>query len=141
LPVMIEAGGGAIVNTASVAGLTGTPQMPAYCASKHAVIGLTKVASGEVARAGVRVNCVCPGPVETRMIESVTAQINPADPAQARARYEAGLPTGRYTKPEEIADAVLFLTSDRARNVTGTQFVIDSGRTATGGAVTNIAKG
>ena len=140
LPVMLKAGSGAIVNTASVAGLTGTPLMPAYCASKHAVIGLTKVASGEVARAGVRVNCICPGPVDTRMIASVTAQINPANPAEAKAKYEAGLPSGRYTKPEEIADAVLFLTSDHSKNVTGTQFVIDGGRTATGGAVTNIAK-
>jgi NAD(P)-dependent dehydrogenase (short-subunit alcohol dehydrogenase family) len=141
MPVMIKNGSGAIVNTASVAGITGTPNMPAYCASKHAVIGLTKVASGEVARAGVRVNCVCPGPVATRMIESVQAQIMPDDPARARANYEAALPTGRYTEPEEIADAVLFLTSDHSKNVTGTQFVVDSGRTATGGAATKLAQG
>jgi NAD(P)-dependent dehydrogenase (short-subunit alcohol dehydrogenase family) len=141
MPVMINNGGGAIVNTASVAGITGTPNMPAYCASKHAVIGLTKVASGEVARAGVRVNCVCPGPVATRMIESVQAQIMPDDPAQARTNYEAALPTGRYTEPEEIADAVLFLTSDHSKNVTGTQFVVDGGRTATGGAATKLARG
>ena len=141
LPVMLQNKSGAIVNTASVAGITGTPNMPAYCASKHAVIGLTKVASGEVARSGVRVNCVCPGPVATRMIESVMAQINPANPAQGRANYEAGLPTGRYTEPSEIADAVLFLTSDHSRNVTGTQFVVDGGRTATGGAVTKLAAG
>ena len=141
LPVMVANGSGAVVNTASVAGITGTPMMPAYCASKHAVIGLTKVASGEVARAGVRVNCVCPGPVATRMIESVQAQIMPDDPAQARINYEAALPTGRYTEPEEIADAVLFLTSDHSRNVTGTQFVVDSGRTATGGAATKLAQG
>lgn len=141
MPVMMKAGSGAIVNTASVAGITGTPNMPAYCASKHAVIGLTKVASGEVARAGVRVNCVCPGPVATRMIESVQAQIMPDDPAKARSNYEAALPTGRYTEPEEIADAVLFLTSDHTKNVTGTQFVVDSGRTATGGAATKLAQG
>ena len=141
LPVMLQNKSGAIVNTASVAGITGTPNMPAYCASKHAVIGLTKVASGEVARSGVRVNCVCPGPVATRMIELVMAQINPANPAQGRANYEAGLPTGRYTEPSEIADAVLFLTSDHSRNVTGTQFVVDGGRTATGGAVTKLAAG
>ncbi|MFY0612848.1 MAG: glucose 1-dehydrogenase [Hyphomicrobiaceae bacterium] len=141
LPVMLKNGSGAVVNTASVAGITGTPNMPAYCASKHAVIGLTKVASGEAARAGVRVNCVCPGPVATRMIESVMQQISPNDPAQGRANYEAGLPTGRYTEPEEIADAVLFLTSDHSRNMTGTQFVVDGGRTATGGAVTKLAQG
>ncbi len=141
LPVMLKNGSGAVVNTASVAGITGTPNMPAYCASKHAVIGLTKVASGEVARAGVRVNCVCPGPVATRMIDAVIAQINPGDPAQGRANYESGLPTGRYTEPEEIADAVLFLTSDHSTNITGTQFVVDGGRTATGGAVTKLAQG
>jgi NAD(P)-dependent dehydrogenase (short-subunit alcohol dehydrogenase family) len=140
MPEMIKTGGGAVVNTASVAGITGTPMMPAYCASKHAVIGLTKVAAGEVSRQGVRVNCVCPGPVDTRMIASVTAQINPGDPAGARARYEASLPTGRYTQPEEIADAVLFLTSDHSKNVTGTQFVVDGGRVATGGAPSVVAK-
>jgi len=141
LPVMIAQGSGAVVNTASVAGITGTPLMPAYCASKHAVVGLTKVASGEVARSGVRVNCVCPGPVATQMIEQLQSQILPDDPAKARANYEAGLPTGRYTEPEEIADAVLFLTSDHSKNVTGTQFVVDSGRTATGGAATKLAAG
>lgn len=141
LPVMIANGSGAIVNTASVAGMTGTPLMPAYCASKHAVIGITKVASGEVARSGVRVNCVCPGPVATRMIESLQSQLLPDDPAQARRNYESGLPTGRYTEPEEVADAVLFLTSDHSKNVTGTQFVVDSGRTATGGAATRLAAG
>ncbi len=140
LPVMVAKKGGAVVNTASVAGITGTPMMPAYCASKHAVIGITKVASGEVARQGVRVNCVCPGPVQTRMIDSVEAQISPGDPAAAKARYQAGLPTGRYTTPEEIADAVLFLSSDHALNITGSQFVCDGGRTATGGAATVLAR-
>jgi NAD(P)-dependent dehydrogenase (short-subunit alcohol dehydrogenase family) len=141
LPVMLANKSGAVVNTASVAGITGTPLMPAYCASKHAVIGITKVASGEVARQGVRVNCVCPGPVQTRMIDSVEAQISPGDPAAAKARYQSGLPTGRYTKPEEIADTVLFLSSDHSLNITGAQFVVDGGRTATGGAATVLASG
>ena len=139
LPVMLKNKRGAVVNTASVAGITGTPLMPAYCASKHAVIGITKVASGEVARQGVRVNCVCPGPVQTRMIDSVEAQLSPDDPAAAKIRYQSGLPTGRYTTPEEIADAVLFLSSDHALNITGSQFVVDGGRTATGGAATVLA--
>jgi len=140
LPVMIKQGGGAVVNTASVAGLVGTPGMPAYVASKHAVIGLTKTASGEVARAGVRVNCVCPGPVDTRMIHSVEAMIDPGDPAGVLARYQAAIPTGRYTTPQEIANTVLFLCSDLAANITGAQWVIDGGRTATGGAVTQVSK-
>jgi len=140
LPEMIRQGGGAVVNTASVAGLVATPGMPAYVASKHAVIGLTKTAAGEVAPQGIRVNAVCPGPVDTRMIHSLEEQISPADPAGVGARYQAAIPSGRYTAVEEIANMVLFLCSDLASNTTGGQFVVDGGRTATGGAVTNLAK-
>jgi len=139
LPEMIRQGSGAVVNTASVAGLVATPGMPAYVASKHAVIGLTKTAAGEVARQGIRVNAVCPGPVDTRMIHSLEAQISPGDPAAIGERYQAAQPTGRYTTAEEIANMVLFLCSDLAANTTGGQFVVDGGRTATGGAVTNLA--
>src|SRR4029077_13418448 len=89
LPVMLQQKRGAIVNTASVAGLVATPGMPAYVASKHAVIGLTKTAAGEVARQGVRVNAVCPGPVDTRMIYSLEAQLDPADPASVGRRYQS----------------------------------------------------
>lgn len=140
LPVMTANGTGAVVNTASVAGLVGTPNMSTYCASKHAVLGIVRSVSGEVARSGVRVNAVCPGPVETRMIRDVAKKINPDDPAGVKARYEAALPTGRYTTAEEIAGVVLFLCSDAAANVTGMHFTIDGGRTATGGAVTNVTK-
>ena len=138
LPEMIRQGGGAIVNTASVAGLVGTPGMPAYVASKHAVIGLTKTAAGEVARQGIRVNAVCPGPVDTRMIHALEAQLSPGDPAAVGQRYQASLPTGRYSTVEEIANMVLFLCSDLASNTTGGQFVVDGGRTSTGGAVTSL---
>jgi NAD(P)-dependent dehydrogenase (short-subunit alcohol dehydrogenase family) len=136
LPVMLRQKSGAIVNTASVAGLVATPGMPAYVASKHAVIGLTKTAAGEVARSGVRVNAVCPGPVDTRMIHSLEQQLNPSDPASVGRRYQAAMPTGRYTTPDEIANMVLFLCSDLASNITGGQYVVDGGRTATGGSVT-----
>ena len=136
LPVMLQQKRGAIVNTASVAGLVATPGMPAYVASKHAVIGLTKTAAGEVARQGVRVNAVCPGPVDTRMIHSLEAQLNPADPASVSRRYQSAIPLGRYVTTDEIANTVLFLCSDLAAAITGAQYVIDGGRTATGGAVT-----
>jgi NAD(P)-dependent dehydrogenase (short-subunit alcohol dehydrogenase family) len=136
LPVMLQQKRGAIVNTASVAGLVATPGMPAYVASKHAVIGLTKTAAGEVARQGVRVNAVCPGPVDTRMIHSLETQLNPSDPGMVSRRYQSAIPLGRYVVPEEIANTVLFLCSDLAAAITGAQYVIDGGRTATGGAVT-----
>jgi NAD(P)-dependent dehydrogenase (short-subunit alcohol dehydrogenase family) len=136
LPVMLQQKEGAIVNTASVAGLVATPGMPAYVASKHAVIGLTKTAAGEVARHGVRVNAVCPGPVDTRMIHSLEQQLNPSDPASVSRRYQAAIPMGRYVVPDEIANTVLFLCSDAASAITGAQYVIDGGRTAVGGAVT-----
>jgi NAD(P)-dependent dehydrogenase (short-subunit alcohol dehydrogenase family) len=136
LPVMLAQKSGAVVNTASVAGLVATPGMPAYVASKHAVIGLTKTAAGEVARMGVRINAVCPGPVDTRMIHSLEQMIEPTDPASVARRYQAAMPTGRYTTVEEIANMVVFLCSDLASNTTGGQFVVDGGRTATGGAVT-----
>lgn len=137
LPVMIRQGRGAVVNTASVAGLVASPGMPAYVASKHAVIGLTKTAAGEVARAGVRVNAVCPGPIDTRMIHSLESMLNPEDPTAVGARYQSNIPLGRYGTAEEIANLVIFLCSDLASNITGGQYVADGGRTATGGAVTN----
>lgn len=133
LPVMLRQGSGTIVNTASVAGLFGSPGMSAYVASKHGVLGLTKVASTDVAGLGVRVNAVCPGPVETRMMRSLEAQRNPADPERVHAATTAGIPTGRYALPEEVAGAVLYLCSDLSGDVTGTHIVIDGGRSGSGG--------
>jgi NAD(P)-dependent dehydrogenase (short-subunit alcohol dehydrogenase family) len=141
LPVMLKQKAGAIVNTASVAGLVGTPGISAYVASKHAVIGLTKSAAGEVARDGVRINAICPGPIDTRMIHSLESQLNPADPASVGDRYQASLPIGRYGTAEEVANVVLFLCSDLASNITGAQYVVDGGRTATGGSVNAVPKG
>jgi NAD(P)-dependent dehydrogenase (short-subunit alcohol dehydrogenase family) len=140
LPVMIGQKAGAVVNTASVAGLVGTPGMSAYVASKHAVIGLTKTAAGEVARSGIRVNAVCPGPIDTRMIHALEAQLNPSDPAAVARRYRAGLPSGRYGTVDEIANLVLFLCSDLAGNINGAQYVADGGRTAVGGSVTAVTE-
>lgn len=130
LPVMIAQEAGTIVNTSSVAGLVGVPAMPAYVASKHAVIGLTRTAAGDVARHGVRINAVCPGPVEGRMMASLAEQMNPADPASTTARFRKATPTGRYTTVEEVANAVLFLSSDLSSNIAGAHFVVDGGRIA-----------
>jgi NAD(P)-dependent dehydrogenase (short-subunit alcohol dehydrogenase family) len=136
LPVMLKQRRGAVVNTASVAGLVASPGMPAYAASKRAVIGLTKTAAGEVARSGVRVNAVCPGPIDTRMIHALETMLNPTDPASVGTRYQSNIPLGRYGTAEEIANLVQFLCSDLATNITGAHYVADGGRTATGGAVT-----
>ena len=134
LPVMLKQGRGAIVNTASVAGLFGGPGMAPYVASKHGVLGLTKVASADVARLGIRVNAVCPGPVETRMMRSIEAQRNPGDPQAVHDMTAADTPTGRYVMPEEVANVVMYLCSDFASDITGTHIVIDGGRSGTGGA-------
>ncbi len=82
-------------------------------------------------------NAVCPGPIDTRMIHSLEAMLNPADPGSVGARYQSNIPIGRYGTAEEVANTVLFLCSDLASNITGAQYVVDGGRTATGGAVTN----
>lgn len=141
IPVMIKQRGGAIVNTASIAGLMGSPNMSPYVASKHAVIGFTKAVSGEVAGYGIRVNAVCPGPVETRMIQSVTDQVQPGHSDEVANRYKGAIPLGRFSTPEEIASMVHFLCSDLASSITGVQYAVDGGRTATAGAVTVVGKG
>ncbi|MGE0416145.1 MAG: SDR family NAD(P)-dependent oxidoreductase [Acetobacteraceae bacterium] len=132
IPVMLSQGSGTICNTASVAGLFGGAGMSAYVASKHAVLGMTKVASADVAGQGVRVNAVCPGPVETRMMRSLEAQRNPSDPESVHRANAQTTPSGRYTLPEEVANAVMYLCSDLSGNVTGTQIVVDGGRSGSG---------
>ncbi|MEM7405922.1 MAG: SDR family NAD(P)-dependent oxidoreductase [Pseudomonadota bacterium] len=136
LPVMLTQRSGAVVNTASIAGMVGTPGMPAYVASKHAVMGLTKVAAGEVSGAGVRVNAVCPGPIDTRMVQDLALQVSPNNPESVQQGYEASIPLGRYGTAQEVANVVLFLCSDLAGNVTGAQYPVDGGRTASPRAIT-----
>ncbi|MDB5372894.1 MAG: NAD(P)-dependent dehydrogenase, short-chain alcohol dehydrogenase family [Belnapia sp.] len=130
LPVMILQQRGAVVNNASIAGLVGTAGMSAYVASKHAVIGLTKVAAAEVGPLGIRVNAVCPGPISTRMVQDLARQVSPNNPEGVEERYAAGLPLRRYGTVEEVANLVLFLASDLAGNITGGQYTVDGGRTA-----------
>jgi NAD(P)-dependent dehydrogenase (short-subunit alcohol dehydrogenase family) len=119
-----------VVNTASIAGLVGSPGMAAYSASKHAVNGLTKSVAGEVGPNGIRVNAVCPGPIATRMIEEVSRQVSPNNPKGVEERYAAGIPLRRYGTAEEVANLVLFLLSDLASNMTGGEYTVDGGRTA-----------
>jgi NAD(P)-dependent dehydrogenase (short-subunit alcohol dehydrogenase family) len=123
-------GGGAIVNTASIAGLTGTAGLIAYGASKHAVVGMTKTASTEFAPAGIRVNAVCPSPIETRMMRSIEAGMNPDDPEEVKKLVTESLPMGRYGEPEEVAALVAFLASDDASYITGGIYPVDGGRMA-----------
>lgn len=130
LPVMLRQGVGAIVNTASTAALVGSAGLAPYVASKHAVLGLTKSAAGEVARQGVRVNALCPGPADTRMIHSLEDQAMASGRNDVAERYMAAIPLGRYSTPAEVTAMVLFLCSDVASAITGGQFQVDGGRTA-----------
>ncbi|MBI4638611.1 MAG: glucose 1-dehydrogenase [Candidatus Rokubacteria bacterium] len=129
-PVMIARGGGAIVNTASIAGLRGTPNLVAYTASKHAVIGLTRTASLEFSRHGIRVNAVCPSPVETAMARLLEDGFGPKDPLAARERLTATIPMRRYAKPEEVAALVAFLCSADASYINGAIYTVDGGAMA-----------
>jgi NAD(P)-dependent dehydrogenase (short-subunit alcohol dehydrogenase family) len=119
---MLRQGGGAIVNVASNFGLVGSRGMPAYAASKHGVIGLTKTAALEYARHDVRVNAVCPGPTRTPMLETVLRE-----QPEIVAAIEAAQPIGRIGRAQEIAEAILWLCSDGASFVTGAALSVDGG--------------
>ena len=122
---MLAADGGSIVNTASVAGVEGAKNLPAYVASKHGVMGLTRTAALEYATRKIRVNAVCPGPIRTRMLEAIMEENPRMEPAMI-----ASVPMRRLGVPEEIAEAVLWLCSDRSSYVTGHGLVVDGGFTA-----------
>jgi len=122
IPLMLSSGGGSIVNCASIAGLVGFQGLPAYVASKHGVLGLTRTAALEYARQGLRINAVCPGVIQTPMVDRLTQ----GDP-KARDQLMAGEPVGRVGLPAEIAHAVVWLCSDEASFVTGHPLVVDGG--------------
>lgn len=122
IPSMLNTGGGAIVNTSSVAGLLGFRGGSGYVASKHGVVGLTKTAALEYAKSGVRVNAVCPGAIDTPMMGRITGH-----KPQRAERMAASEPVGRMGKPEEIAEAVIWLCSDAASFVTGHAMPVDGG--------------
>ncbi len=119
--------GGAVVNLASVAGLGGTSNLSAYGASKHAVVSLTKTAALEWATLGVRVNAVCPAPIETRMIYALEDGLKgpDGDRATARAVIEGSIPMGRYGQPSEVADLIVYLLSRRSSFVNGETIRVD----------------
>ncbi len=125
LPHMLKQGSGAIVNTASGAGLIGVAGMSAYVASKHGVVGLTKTAALEYAKSGIRVNAVCPGLIQTPMVERLTAE-----QPQLGEALVAAEPVGRTGKPEEIAESVVWMCSDAASFVTGHAMSVDGGYVA-----------
>ncbi len=128
LPVMLRGGGGAVVNVGSISGLLGWPLYAAYAASKGGVIQLTRQMAVDYARHNIRVNCVCPGTTWTPLIERLLAQEK--DPEAAKAVIAARHPLGRFAKPEEIAEAILFLASEEASFVTGAVLPVDGGYTA-----------
>ena len=130
VPQMIKQGGGAIVNTSSVWGLVGAAGFSAYVASKHGVAGLTKTAALEYAESNIRVNCVNPGSTDTQMVQDAIGALSGGDP-EAMADMIAQLhPIGRMGRPEEIAQAVVWLCSDAASFVTGHALSVDGGWTA-----------
>lgn len=128
LPHMLKQQSGAIVNTASVAGLVGLRDRAAYCASKGAVIAFTRQVALQYAGTGVRCNCICPGTVDSPWVERLLSEA--PDPAAARAALVARQPVGRLGSADEVARAALYLASDDAAFVTGTAFTIDGGLTA-----------
>ncbi len=128
VPVMIDGGGGVIVNNASYFGLVGGKGAAAYCAAKGAVVLLTKAMALDHARDGIRVNCVCPGSVDTPMLRGEMEEMGGAD--AVRHRFEDKHPIGRIAAPEEIAAAVLYLASADAAFVTGVSLPVDGGITA-----------
>jgi NAD(P)-dependent dehydrogenase (short-subunit alcohol dehydrogenase family) len=125
LPLMIEKRAGSVINIGSIASRRGLPGTSAYNASKHAMLGLSRAAASEVARYGVRVNCLCVGVVDTRMLRSLAAQFGPDDPAGTLKAIERFTPSLRLGTPEEVAAVVRFLASDASSYVNGGNWEVD----------------
>jgi NAD(P)-dependent dehydrogenase (short-subunit alcohol dehydrogenase family) len=122
IPEILKQGKGVIINCASVAGLVGFAGLPAYVASKHGVVGLTKTAALECAKLGIRVNAVCPGVIQTPMIDRLTGKTK-----EAVEQFTGLEPVGRFGQPEEIANAVVWMCSDEASFITGHAMAVDGG--------------
>ena len=130
LPVMLKQNRGSIINTASIAGLIGSPQIAVYSASKHAVIGLTKSAAWECTGTGVRINCVCPGLIDSRMLSAIIQGRTPGNAPVPNDRLVDRIPARRLGQASEVASIVAFLASDEASYVSGSAYTVDGGRTA-----------
>jgi NAD(P)-dependent dehydrogenase (short-subunit alcohol dehydrogenase family) len=130
IPALARRGGGSIVITSSVAGVSGGPSMSAYVTSKHAVIGLMRSAARECADQNIRVNTVNPSPVETRMMRSIEDGMMPGAGERAKDVMKSRIPLQRYGGPDEIAKVMLFLASDDSAWVTGSVYMADGGMTA-----------
>ena len=130
IPAMLKCGGGSIVITSSVAGLSGGPNVAPYSTSKHAVIGLMRSVAKEYAAMNIRVNTVNPSPVETRMMRSLEEGIAPGASATVHDRLVERIPMGRYAEPIDIARVMLFLASDDASWITGSVYAADGGNSA-----------
>ena len=130
IPAMLKCGGGSIVITSSVAGLSGGPNVAPYSTSKHAVIGLMRSVAREYAAMNIRVNTVNPSPVETRMMRSLEEGIAPGASATVHDRIVERIPMGRYAEPIDIARVMLFLASDDASWITGSVYAADGGNSA-----------
>jgi NAD(P)-dependent dehydrogenase (short-subunit alcohol dehydrogenase family) len=128
IPIMTQSGGGVIINISSGWGLVGGKKAAAYCASKGAVIQLTKALALDHAEQGIRVNCICPGDTDTPMLRSEAAQLG--EPISSFLKEGAERPLRRLGRPEDIAQAALFLASEAASFITGTSLVVDGGGTA-----------
>ena len=116
---------GSIVNTSSVAGLIGSPNMILYNSSKHALMGMNKVAALEAAPYNVRVNTVNPGVINTQMMRNIEAKVAPGAAEAAQAAYNDAVPMKRYGEPEEVANVIAFLLSDEASYVSSSSFTVD----------------
>jgi NAD(P)-dependent dehydrogenase (short-subunit alcohol dehydrogenase family) len=130
LPVMLKNDSGSIINTASIAGLVGSPHIAVYSASKHAVIGLTKSAAWECTATRVRVNCVCPGLIDSRMLSAILQGRAGGNAPTANDKIVERIPARRLGQASEVASIVAFLASDEASYVSGSAYTVDGGRTA-----------
>ena len=127
IPEMVKRGGGVIVNSASAQGFASQPQMAAYAASKAGIIGMTRTMAIDHARDGIRVACVCPGPIDTPMVRRAASRFSSDDPDAAMQGWADAQPIGRIGAPEEVANTVLYLASPDASLITGSALILDGG--------------